>query len=155
MTKAVAKALYLELRKGYRTAQIIILPGFAETTTAPAISVQILSRQISSSHPRRSWRFYRSNVAPNLYKVDEISIGISQVVPFIQDIEHYFRGFADAGWETYKTPIAVELTYEDVREVSECNTPQAFMRRLNRARVGAGYDESLFHTPESASTVSV
>lgn len=152
MTKSVAKALYLELRKSSRTAQIIVLPGFAETTTSPAISMQVLTRQISSIHPRRSWRFYSSNVASNLYKVDEISIGISQVVPFVQDIEHYFRGFADAGWETYKTPIAVELTYEDVREVSEGKTPQAFMRRLNRARVGAGYDESLFHTFEATPT---
>jgi hypothetical protein len=153
MTKAIAKALYLELRKGYRTAQIIVIPGLPETTTTPSNPMQVLTRQISASHPRKSWRFYSSNVPTNIYKTESISSGISQTVPFIGDIEHYFRGFADASWDLYKSPIAIELTYDDVREVSTQNTPQAFMRRLNRARVGAGYDESLFTAPEPTTSV--
>jgi hypothetical protein len=153
MTKSIAKALYLELRKGYRTAQIIVIPGFAETSTTPSNPMQVLTRQISEAHPRKSWRFYSSNVPTNIYKTDEVQLGISQTVPFIQDIEHYFRGFADANWDLYKSPIAIELTYDDVREVSTHNTPQAFMRRLNRARVGAGYDESLFTASESTTSV--
>lgn len=151
MTKAVGKALYLELRKGYRTAQIIVIPGFAESSTSPSVPMQVLTRQISATHPRKSWKFYSSNVPTNIYKTDEVQLGISQTVPFMQDIEHYFRGFADANWDLYKAPVAVELTYDDIREVSTHNTPQAFMRRLNRARVGAGYDESLFTTESTTS----
>jgi hypothetical protein len=115
--------------------------------------MQVLSRQISETHPRKSWRFYSSPVPTNIYKIDELVLGVSQAAPFILDIEHYFRGFADAGWDVYKTPIAVELTYDDVREVSTQNTPQAFMRRLSRARVGAGYDESLFTARDSTTPV--
>lgn len=151
MTKAVGKALYLELRKGYRTAQIIVIPGFAESSTSPSVPMQVLTRQISATHPRKSWKFYSSNVPTNIYQTEEVQLGISQAVPFIQDIEHYFRGFADANWDLYKAPVAIELTYDDIREVSTHNTPQAFMRRLNRARVGAGYDESLFTTESTPS----
>jgi hypothetical protein len=153
MTKAVAKALYVELRKNHRTAQIIVVPGFAETSTTPSSPARLLTRQISHLNPRRSWRFYTSPMPTNLYEADDVAIGVAQVAPFINDIEHYFRGFADSGWETYKTPIAIELTYDDIREVSESTTPQAFIRRLNRARIGAGFDEALFESPEPASAV--
>lgn len=155
MTKAVGKALYVELRKGSRTAQIIVVPGFAETPTSSSIPMRVLTRQISSLNPRRSWRFYASPIATNLYEADDANLALAQVAPFINDIEHYFRGFADAGWEVHKNPIAVELTYDDVREVADSTTPQAFIRRLNRARVAADYGTELFYTPEPISPVAV
>ena len=155
MTKAIAKALYLELRKNYRTAQIIVIPAFAETATSPAIKARLLTRQISHINPRRSWRFYTAPVVPSLYETDELNVAVAQVAPFLGDIEHYFRGFADAGWDVYQAPVSIELTYDDVREVSEGKTPQAFMRRLNRARVGAGFEEALFFTPETTPTIAV
>lgn len=145
MTKAIAKALYIELRKFTHTAQVLILPPIKLDTGSPD-PMRILSRQISSSHPRRSWRFYKSPVPTELYETSEIETAVHQVIPFVQDIEHYFRGFKNAGWDVFKTPLSVEVTYDDVKEVKEGNTPQALMRRLNRARVGANYPAELFET---------
>ena len=144
MTKAVAKALYIEMRKYSNTAQVLILPPMKTNSLGEATPMRILSRQISTSHPRRSWRFYKSSVSSEIYETEDIDVAVTQTIPFIRDIEHYFRGFKNAGWEVYKTPLAVEATYEDLKDVKEGNTPQALMRRLNRARVGAGYSEELF-----------
>jgi hypothetical protein len=146
MTKALAKVLYLELRKSHNTAQILVVPPIKVEATASPDSMRVLSRQISSTHPRRSWRFYKSPVSTEVYATEDLSTAVHQTIPFIQDIEHYFRGFKSAGWDVYKTPLSVEITYDDIKEVREGNTPQALMRRLNRARIGAGYSEELFET---------
>jgi len=146
MAKSIAKALYIELRKYSSTAQIILIPALKIDASGTAQSMRVLNRQISASHPRRSWRFYKSSVPAELFETPDLDLAITQAIPFIQDIEAYFYGFKKAGWEVYKNPVAVELTYEDIREVQEAKTPQAFMRRLTRARVGAGYDEELFQT---------
>lgn len=146
MTKAIAKALYVELRKSHNTAQVLIVPPIRIEATGSPDSMRVLSRQISSTHPRRSWRFYKSPVPTEVYSTEDLATAVHQTIPFVQDIEHYFRGFKNAGWDVYQTPLSVEITYDDVKEVKEGSTPQALMRRLNRARIGAGYSEELFAT---------
>jgi len=146
MTKAIAKALYIELRKYTSTAQIILIPALKIDASGDSQPMRVLNRKISASHPRRSWRFYKSPTPSELFETIDLELATTQAVPFIQDIESYFHGFGNAGWEVYKTPVAVELTYDDIREVQDSRTPQAFMRRLTRARVGAGYQQELFST---------
>lgn len=145
MTKAVAKALYIELRKFNHTAQIVLVPPMQVGASGNFDPMRLLSRQVSTGHPRRAWRFYKSPTASEVYENPALETATIQATPFIKDIEHYFRGFRRSGWNLYKTPVAVEMTYDDIKEIQEGNTPQAFMRRLTRARLGAEYSEELFN----------
>ena len=146
MTKATSKALYIELRKYNNTAQIIVVPPMQVGASGVFDPMRLLSRQISTSHPRRAWRFYKSPTASEIHENPSLETATIQATPFIKDVEHYFRGFRRSGWDLYKTPVSVEMTYDDIKEIQEGNTPQAFMRRLTRARIGAEYSEELFET---------
>jgi len=146
MATPLATALYIEMRKHSNTAQLIIIPPMKLEASGSPEPMRIMSRQISTSHPRRSWRFYKCPVHADTYASEDIVVALDQTIPFIMDIQHYFNGFKAADWKVYLNPVSVEMTFDDLSEVKSANTPQAFMRRLNRARTGAGYSEELFNT---------
>lgn len=150
MTKNVGTSLYLELRNSYRTAQVLIVPPVKNPLADTHEPLRILTRQISSSSPRRSWRFYTSPARIDALPTDDVTVASWSVVPLIQDIAPFLAGFSAGGWAIYQTPLAVEMSTDDLAEVSAGNTPNALIRRILRSRSEAGYEESLFLTSESA-----
>ena len=73
-----------------------------------------------------------------------LEIATSVTTPILDELMPYFKGFSVGGWEAYKNPVTVGISFEDLDEVAKSSTPSAFMRRLNKVRVEAGYDEKLF-----------
>lgn len=142
--KNLAYALYIELRKYAATAQIIIMPPVYNPITAEQEPMRLLTRQISQSNPRRSWRFYAGKARNETLPTADLGTATSVTVPLVTELLPYLNGFAIGGWEAYKTPVAVGISSEDLDDVSKTSTPTAFMRRLNKVRLEAGYDESLF-----------
>jgi len=142
--KNLAYALYIELRKYASTAQIIVMPPIYNPVTDSQEPARMLTRQISSANPRRSWRFYSSKVRSETMPTNDLTLATSVVTPTLDELMPYFKGFSVGGWEAYKSPIAVGISFEDLDDVSKSSTPSAFMRRLNKVRVEAGYDEKLF-----------
>lgn len=142
--KNLAYALYLELRKYGSTAQIIVMPPIYNPVTDAQEPARMLTRQISAANPRRSWRFYSSKVRSETMPTGSLEIATSVTTPILDELMPYFKGFSVGGWEAYKNPVTVGISFEDLDEVAKSSTPSAFMRRLNKVRVEAGYDEKLF-----------
>jgi len=145
-SKKVGSVLYIEMRKHSHTAQVIVLPPVHNPVNAKDEPMRLLTRQISVANPRRSWRFYTSTIRTENMPTDSISVAALSVVPLINDIAPYVSGFISGGWEVYKNPVAVEMSTDDITEVASGNTPSALIRRIQRTRVEAGYEEALFTT---------
>lgn len=145
-SKKVGSALYLEMRKHSNTAQVIVLPPVHNPVTAKDEPMRLLTRQISAINPRRAWRFYTSPIRTENMPTDSVTVATQSVIPYINDIAPYVSGFMSGGWEIYKSPVAVEMSTDDVTEVASGNTPNALIRRIQRTRVEAGFDEALFTT---------
>ena len=150
MTKNVGTSLYLELRNSYRTAQVLIVPPVKNPLAESHEPMRVLTRQISSTSPRRSWRFYTSPARIDALPTEDVTVASLSVLPLINDIAPFLSGFSNGGWELYKTPLAVQMSTDDIAEVASGNTPNALLRRVLRSRQEAGYDESLFLVSETA-----
>jgi hypothetical protein len=146
MTKNVGTSLYLELRNGSRTAQVLIVPPVRNPLVDTHEPMRVLTRQISSANPRRSWRFYTSPARIDSLPTDDLTVASWSAVPLIEDISPFISGFAVGGWSLYTSPLAVGMSTDDLSEVSAGNTPNALIRRVLRARAEAGFEESLFAT---------
>lgn len=149
MTKTTGQALYVELRSATRTAQVILVPPVKNPLADSYEPLRILTRQISYANPRRSWRFYTSPTRLDGVPTTDTRLATWSAVPLIEDITPFLTGFANAGWEVYQKPVVVEMSTDDLAEVSSSNTPTALIRRILRARTEAGYSEELFETPET------
>jgi hypothetical protein len=141
--KAVGTALYIELRKHSNTAQILIVPSLQNPVASQQEPLRLLTRQISSVNPRRAWRFYTSTVRHEALPTESLEVATNAVIGYMKDIEAYIAGFSMGGWEMYQTPLAVEMSTDDLTDISGGNTPNALIRRVLRSRAEAGYEESL------------
>lgn len=150
MTKTTGTALYIELRSSYRTAQVILVPPVKNPVADTHEPMRILTRQISEVSPRKAWRFYTSPARIDALPTDNLSVATWSAAPLIEDITPFLTGFSAAGWAIYKTPVAVDMSTDDLSDVNASNTPNALIRRILRARVEAGYDEALFASSESS-----
>lgn len=145
MSKTVANVLYIELRRGTSTAQIVVVPPVMHPIRGTATAAHILTRQISVKNPRRMWNFYSS---PNTISAPHLSADmdstIMQSAAFVNDFAPYFAGFASGGWTLYKSPVAVGMSLDDLEDILKSDTPNALLRRVLRVRTDAGYDDALF-----------
>lgn len=149
MTKTVGTALYIEFRSSSRTAQVIIVPPVKNPLADSHEPMRVLTRQISHVSPRKAWRFYTSPARIDALPTDNISVASWSAAPLIEDISPFLTGFAASGWGIYKEPVAVEMSTDDLADVTGSNTPNALIRRILRARTEAGYEEALFASPET------
>lgn len=153
MTKTTGVALYLELRNSSRTAQVIVVPPVKNPLADSHEPLRILTRQISYVSPRKAWKFYTSPARIDGLPTDNLQIASWSAVPLIEDISPFLAGFASAGWSVYKNPLAIEMSTDDLSDVTGSNTPNALIRRILRARTEAGYEESLFENLEATTAV--
>lgn len=151
---AVAKALYLEFRQENNTYQAVITPevidlhGNVRKATA-------LTRKISVWHPRRNWNF---EVSKNSVLTGRRDPGTGGALP--TDLDHAgelafqsmpmglaqnLARLVSQNYEMFKTPVVVELSYEDVDTISAMKTPVGLIRRIQRTRVAAGWGEDFIN----------
>lgn len=148
MTKTIGQALYFELRSHTRTAQVLVVPPVKNPLADNHEPLRILTRQISHANPRRAWRFYSSPARLDGLPTTDTTLAAWSAVPLIEDIAPFLSSFATSGWELYQKPVTVEMSTDDLAEVSASNTPNALIRRVLRARGEAGYEEALFASPD-------
>lgn len=153
---AVAKALYLEFRKGMYTFQIVLVP---ETLTMDKSAINrgyTMSRKISLYHPRRNWGFdahpqmgfSRSPEGEFNQVLDERSATQHFADKIVRSIRTTVNSLMGQGWEMYKHPITVEVTYKDINQIKDHKTPIDLYRRITRSRDAFGFGESLLN-PEA------
>ena len=143
-TNALATALYLELRRGTQTSQVIVTPQVYNPVTDKTQKGTIITRQISEINPKRSWRYYEFKNTPIVEKSEDVERTVSIIKPLLDEVSPFFVGYVSGGWELFQTPIAVELSTADLDDLADTKTPAALIRRLVRARSEAGFPEELF-----------
>lgn len=146
----VGKALYLELvpteGDNDRITQILITPeGFDHKENF--VRMAFHSRTLSSTSPRKQWRITFTDVNNK-----ELLLGGNPVPkPLAQElavkmVTKFERSLIDQISHKFvirNRPIVVEVSALDLNEVGKYSTPQALMRRLQKARVACGLPEKL------------
>jgi hypothetical protein len=150
----VGKALYLELVPTVgdlnRVTQILLTPE-AYDHKGNFVRMALHSRTVSESSPRKQWRINFSNVS-NKELVDN---AVSMAMPILKTTAQELAVSMTSRFEsslvkqiTYqfvvrKRPVVVEVSALDLSEIGSYATPQALMRRLQKARVACGLPEKL------------
>lgn len=147
-TKVIGKALYLEMRNGQYTMQLIMTPeGF--TTTNKLVPMTIYRRRISKVQPRKTWKQVSAHTAPECdasgkiaqYSLAQAQLSAKDKLSFTDSI---FNQLIMQGWTLFKQPIVVEVTPEDMDEVRVGKTPYKILGRITRCRRTLGFGEELF-----------
>jgi hypothetical protein len=148
MANSLATALYLELRRGKETSQVIIAPQVYNPIVDKTQKSTIITRQISELVPKRSWRYYQLKNTPMIEKGDDVERTISNISPLIEELSPFLVGYVSGGWTLFHTPIAVEMSSADLDDIANSKTPAAFIRRLMKARTEAKFPDQLFEVAE-------
>lgn len=128
MTQITPTALYAEFRREKFTYQMILVP---EMDTTPQVT---LFRQLSETHPRRAWKSQRldgeGSDFTTIYLEEAVTHATKNLVRVFDALDTLSLG----GWVLHKSPIAVEMSQEDLNDVVADKTPAALIRRILRAR---------------------
>lgn len=156
---AAGKALYLEFRKENYTYQLVLLPDTLSLDKQTIRPARLMSRRVTSWHPRRNWAFAGPSVASelsqrdhngdfeNMLLDDATNFAASRLVTMVQAFLHTFR---TRGYSLYKHPLFVEVSYDEAESVSNSNTPNTLYRRILRNREAFGWGSEVFVEPVSA-----
>lgn len=146
--EALATALLLEYKDGAWTKQQILIPAvkFEGEWTRPLM----IQRYIANHSPRKQWRIYRG---PSIHFEESVDKENPTLVQFMENMGRQLRYFsidkhfetAIVNKETRSVPyVLADLSEADIREAKGGKAPAALLRRIQRARVEAGYPEHAY-----------
>ena len=147
-TKVIGKALYLEMRNGVHTMQLVMTPeGF--TSSNKLVPMTVYRRRISKIQPRKTWKQISAHTAPECDASGKIAqYSLEQALAVSKDklsfTDSIFNQLIMQGWALFKQPIAVEVTPEDMDDVRLGKTPYKILGRITRCRRTLGFGEELF-----------
>jgi hypothetical protein len=141
--EALGTALLLEYKDGVWTKQQVIVPSVkvGDSWTRPLMA----QRWIASHAPRKQWRIYRgpSAVFTEDATIDNAMSIASQALGYFS-VQRHFETAIEQG-NTRAVPIVLaDLTEADAREAMDGKAPSALLRRIQRARLEAGYPEHAY-----------
>jgi len=145
--KVVGKAMYMELRNGTQTYQILITPD-GISSTGKNVPSMVFRRQISASQPRKGWKHSglpvtsvdEFGVFQKRTKEDAMRLGADRLVM----VGSTFNQLATYGYIMYKQPLYVEVSAEDLDGIRAGKTPYKVLGRITRVRRSLGFGEALF-----------
>lgn len=145
--KVVGKAMYMELRQGTQTYQILITPD-GISSTGKNVPSMVYRRQISASQPRKGWKHTglpttsvdEFGVFQKRTKEDAMRLGEHR----IEMVASTFNQLATYGYQVYKQPLFVEVAAEDLDGIRAGKTPYKVLGRITRVRRSLGFGEELF-----------
>lgn len=148
-TKVIGKALYLELRKGGETQQVIFTPEGISASNR-YVPITTYRRRINAANPRKTWKqmstVFQSERTP---EGQIVPLGkehaLATVVDRIGFTNNLFDQLITQGWTVHKQPIAVEVTVEDLEDIRLSKTPYKILGRITRCRRTLNFGESLFN----------
>lgn len=145
--EALATAMLLEYKDNLWTKQQIIVPAVkvGDTWTRPLMA----QRWIANHSPRKQWRIYRGPSAPaelDLDTLDGAMSHASQVLTYFAVHKHFEEAIATKSVRAVPIVLA-DLTEADALEAKDGKAPSALLRRIQRARLEAGYPEHAYEWP--------
>ena len=147
-TKVVGKALYLELRSGDYTTQLILTPEGLNSSNK-LVPLTLYRRRISRVQPRKGWKQVSSYISPEMDASGKVAqYSLEQALSVVKDklsfTDPIFNQLTSGVWQVYKQPIVVEVTTTDLDDVRMGKTPYKILGRITRCRRALGFTEALF-----------
>ena len=143
--KVVGKALYLELRTGLQTYQILLTPD--GTSNGRAVPATVYRRQISPAKPRRAWKTYSLPTLPinafGTYEVVDKDNALQSADSRVGYLATTFSQLKSYGYLLYKQPLLIEVSQEDLDSIRLSKTPYKILGRITRVRRTLGFGEYL------------
>lgn len=146
--KVVGKAVYLELRNGSQTYQVILTPD-GVSSSGRAVPSTVYRRQISASKPRKAWKTYGLNTLPvNAFGTYDAATdkdaNLATSISRLANVGPTFNQLKGYGYQLFKAPILVEVSQEDIEQIRLSKTPYKILGRVTRIRRTLGFGEALF-----------
>ncbi len=150
--EALATAMLLEYKDNAWTKQQILIPAVkvGDEWTRPLMA----QRWIANHAPRKQWRIYRGPTAPAELDLNtnECSMDYaSRILHYFAFSKHFEEAIATGSVRAVPIVLA-DLTEADALEAKEGKAPSALLRRIQRARLEAGYPEHAYDWPTPAVT---
>jgi hypothetical protein len=139
VTKSVQGiAIYAEFVRSNATTQVIITPdGFGDD--GQIIRSNVVRRTITSTSPRKQWRF---SMIP-----EKKSVSADDKVLYADSRMEYATGLFDqllsGGWQIIAKPILLETSKDDLVAIRQSKTPTKMIYRINQCRDVLGYPADL------------
>lgn len=152
--EALATAMLLEYKEGAWTKQQILIPSVkvGDSWSRPLL----LQRWIASHSPRKQWRIYRgpSVVFTEENTLDDALSIASNALGYFSVTKHFATALENQ--ETRAIPVVLaDLTEADAHEALAGKAPSALLRRIQRARLEAGYPEHAYDWSTSTPTTAL
>jgi hypothetical protein len=142
--KVVGKALYLELRAGISTYQMLLTPD-GISSNGRAVPATVYRRQISSVKPRRAWKTYSlPSLALNAfgtYEVADKEKALQSADSRIGYMATTLSQLKSYSYTLYKQPLLIEVSQEDLESIRLSKTPYKILGRITRVRRTLGFGE--------------
>lgn len=142
--KVVGKALYLELRTGIQTYQMLLTPD-GISSNGRAVPATMYRRQISSVKPRRAWKTYSLPALPlnafGTYEMADKEKALQSADSRIGYMATTFSQLKSYGYALYKQPLLIEVSQEDLESIRLSKTPYKILGRITRVRRTLGFGE--------------
>lgn len=150
--EAIATAMLLEYKDSAWTKQQIIIPSVkvGDEWTRPLMA----QRWIANHSPRKQWRIYRGpQIDPDLEHgtLDVAMSMASRALSYFAVHKHFETAIAEKNVRAVPIVLA-DLTEADAHEALAGKAPAALLRRIQRARLEAGYPEHAYEWPAPAPT---
>jgi hypothetical protein len=147
------QALYLEMSNAKGdTAQILLVPmGIIDGKVSNPV---MLRRTLTQWSPRAQWQIDKIQTSP----VPTVPIGTTATFGTMSDeetqqlslevlapIRNQLSYLMEKDWKLRNDkPLVVEVSQQDLIDVSKWSSPQGLLRRVLRTRKEAGFPEELF-----------
>lgn len=139
----VGHALYLELRRGTDVSQVILTPQLYNESKDTNTKPYIISRNLRPETQRKAWRYTSGPRLSFIGASSDVASGVAQVSKQLNWVAPLLVGYNSGGWKIFKTPLVVELSNDDMRDILAKKSPSALLRRIKRARAEAGFPEEV------------
>lgn len=139
----VGKALYIELRRGTETSQVILTPQLKNPLKDSILKPYIISRNLHSDTQRKAWRY--SSGPRNSYVGEAIDYadGIKMMAAQLKWASPLLVGYGAGGWTVVNKPLVVDMSHDDSIDVANKVTPSALLRRIMKSRTEAGFPDKV------------
>lgn len=158
--KGIGTALYLELRRDTFTNQLVFFPEFLNPATRKISPVTLMHRQVSKANPKKPWKFrFDSDACQPVRTIDPVEQTIKRDLPFdvaydaavssLAQHDLQFDAILTGDWKLFGRPLGIEYTAVDLQSVARLENPDRFTARLDKARLEAGFGDSLWAEPNA------
>ena len=152
--EALATAVLLEYKDNAWTKQQILIPAIkvGDEWSRPLL----VQRWIASHSPRKQWRIYRGPQTladADITTLDGVMDVASKAGGYFSVIKHFEEAIKSKSVRAVPLVLA-DLTEADAIEAKAGKAPSALLRRIQRARLEAGYPEHAYEWPAPATTAT-